>query len=461
MPYSISELRGFQKKPIGSTGAKWGRQLFSPVDFLETVRGFLERGGTVLSMIAWVIFIMWTLIVDRALYLRREHPRAASAALAKWRTRGDTDSWHAEQIYHAIVSRLSMRLEVGIPVIKTLAAVCPLLGLLGTVTGMILIFDVMAYLGSTSPRAVAAGVSTATITTMGGMVGALSGIFPAAWLARKARQHKESLASGEALAVADGHRPPSPAERGLHMLLAPLAAAVVTVGLLFLMEQLILTGEEALTRSSRNYLVDFVRIEREETLARKERKPERIATPAEEAPDHATRYASRTPAAGGRRARRSGRPSSPGIEVQGCDRGRQWLSVSPILSLMPIYKIAPVYPRTAAQRGLEGWVMVRFTVTAIGAVRDVEVVESSHKVFERSAMAAAAKFKFRPRLINGEPVEVTNVYNRIVFELEEKPDPLSHCAGPAGPASAVLLPSAAPAGPARRQARAARASPSA
>ena len=387
--------------------------MFSPIDVLETVRAFLERGGTVLSMIAWVIFIMWILIVDRALYLRREHPRAASAALAGWRDRPDTQSWHAEQIYQAIVSRLSMRLEVGIPVIKTLAAVCPLLGLLGTVTGMILIFDVMAYLGTSSPRAVAAGVSTATITTMGGMVGALSGIFPAAWLARKARQHEEALRSGEALANSGVAAAPSAADRGLRVLVAPVVAGVVTVGLLFLMEQLILTGEEALTRSSRLYLVDFVRVQRQEVIARKDRKPERIA-PAEEAPVTPPDMSLDTSGEGALAIRA---PSTPGIEVQVTTMGSGFgISDS---ELMPIYKIAPVYPRSAAQRGLEGWVMVRFTVTAIGAVRDVEVVESSHKVCERSAMAAAAKFKFRPRLINGESVEVTNVYNRIVFELEK------------------------------------------
>jgi len=389
--------------------------LFSPLDVLETVRAFLERGGTVLELIAWVIFIMWTLIIYQTLYIRREHPGAASAALAAWRGRGDPESWHSEQIYHAIVSRLSMRLDFGIPIIKTLAAVCPLMGLLGTVTGMILIFDVMAYLGTTSPRAVAAGVSTAIITTMGGMVGALSGIFPAAWLARQARQQAEILQTGEALAVAGDESPQlrGRAERGLRALVAPLGAAVVTVGLLFLMEQLILTGEEALTRSGRSYLVDFVRIEREETLARKERKPERIPTP-EEAPITPP-MPSEAQLGEGAIAIRA--PSSPGIEVRVSGVGSGF-GVSDS-ELMPIYKIAPVYPRTAAQRGLEGWVMVRFTVTAIGSVRDVEVVESSHRVFERSAMAAAAKFKFRPRLIHGEPVEVTNVYNKIIFELEK------------------------------------------
>jgi protein TonB len=306
-----------------------------------------------------------------------------------------------------------MRLEVGIPLVKTLAAVCPLLGLLGTVTGMILIFDVMAYLGTTSPRAVAAGVSTATITTMGGMVGALSGIFPAAWLARRARQHQQALHSHDVLAPDGNAPPPTLTQRGARMLTAPLVAGVVTVGLLFLMEQLIITGEEALTRSGRVYLVDFVRLQREETLARRDRKPEKIPK-AEQAPITPPDNA-RDGQDGQGIAIRA--PNAPGLEVQvGAFGSGFGVSDS---ELMPIYKIAPVYPRTAAQRGLEGWVMVRFTVTTIGAVRDVEVVESSHRVFERAAMAAAAKFKFRPRLISGEPVEVTNVYNKIVFELDK------------------------------------------
>ena len=102
--------------------------------------------------------------------------------------------------------------------------------------------------------------------------------------------------------------------------------------------------------------------------------------------------------------------------VQGSGEGMKMVMASDLTALA---KFPPQYPPWALQRGLEGWVMVRFTVTVIGAVRDVVVVESSHKVFERSAMAAAAKFKFRPRLINGDPVEVTSVYNKIVFELDQ------------------------------------------
>jgi protein TonB len=279
---------------------------------------------------------------------------------------------------------------------------------------MILIFDVMAYLGTSSPRAVAAGVSTATITTMAGMVGALSGIFPAAWLSRAARVHQERLRNGQVPAFIGQGRAPGVAARGLRMAVVPAVAAAVTVGLLFLMEQLIVTGQEALTGSARSYLVDFVRIEREETLTRRERKPDKIPPP-EEAPITPPPSPADSQIGDGLAIRA---PTAPGMEVKVSAVGSGF-GVSDS-ELMPIYKIAPVYPRSAAQRGLEGWVMVRFTVTAIGAVRDVEVVESSHKVFERAAMAAAAKFKFRPRLINGDAVEVTNVYNKIIFALDQK-----------------------------------------
>jgi biopolymer transport protein ExbB len=79
------------------------------------------------------------------------------------------------------------------PVIKTLVAVCPLLGLMGTVTGMIEVFDVMAISGSGNARSMASGVSKATIPTMAGMVGALSGVFLITILNQKISKESEEL----------------------------------------------------------------------------------------------------------------------------------------------------------------------------------------------------------------------------------------------------------------------------
>ena len=87
--------------------------------------------------------------------------------------------------------------------------------------------------------------------------------------------------------------------------------------------------------------------------------------------------------------------------------------------LLPIVKVQPTYPRAALERGLEGWVIVEFTVTAAGSVADPRVVESTHTLFERAAIDAALRFRYRPRIVNGQPVRVTGVQNLIRFRLNE------------------------------------------
>lgn len=86
---------------------------------------------------------------------------------------------------------------------------------------------------------------------------------------------------------------------------------------------------------------------------------------------------------------------------------------------LPIVKVAPVYPRRALQRGIEGYVIVEFTVTKQGSVRDPIVVEAEPEgIFERAALDAAMKFKYKPRVVNGEPAEVSGIQNRISFEID-------------------------------------------
>ena len=86
---------------------------------------------------------------------------------------------------------------------------------------------------------------------------------------------------------------------------------------------------------------------------------------------------------------------------------------------LPIVKVAPVYPSRALSRGLEGYVIVEFTVTQAGAVKDVFVVESTSSLFERAAVEAANKFKYKPRVIDGVAVEVPGVRNKITFEITQ------------------------------------------
>jgi biopolymer transport protein ExbB len=92
-----------------------------------------------------------------------------------------------------MISRVSLKLRFSLPVIQALVALCPLLGLMGTVTGMIMVFDVMAMSGGGNARSMAAGVSQATIPTMAGMVGALSGVFASTWLTRTAKTERMHL----------------------------------------------------------------------------------------------------------------------------------------------------------------------------------------------------------------------------------------------------------------------------
>jgi biopolymer transport protein ExbB len=93
-----------------------------------------------------------------------------------------------------MISKTSVALKNNIALINALIAICPLLGLLGTVTGMISVFDVMTYSGSGNARAMAAGVSMATVPTMSGMVAALSGVYFGTWLDHKASTETDALA---------------------------------------------------------------------------------------------------------------------------------------------------------------------------------------------------------------------------------------------------------------------------
>ena len=152
----------------------------------ELIQIFLERGGTVVEVIMWVTFAMWLLIFERVWYNRTAYKTEAGELIVRWKARTDKTSWRAEGIRQAMVSRVSKHLNQSLPVIKTLVGLCPLLGLMGTVTGMIEVFDSMAFFGSGNARAMAAGVSKATIPTMSGMVAALSGVFAVTFLNREA-----------------------------------------------------------------------------------------------------------------------------------------------------------------------------------------------------------------------------------------------------------------------------------
>ena len=163
------------------------------IDSFEAIRDFMNLGGVVLKSIAVVIFLMWVLIVERILFFRSSMKSLSKEIHDSWESRQERKSWNAHQIRELLISQFSEATNKGISLIQTFVALCPLLGLLGTVTGLISVFQVMAVSGSGNVRAMAAGVSQATVPTMAGMVGALSGVLLVTLLTRRAAREVEFL----------------------------------------------------------------------------------------------------------------------------------------------------------------------------------------------------------------------------------------------------------------------------
>ena len=162
---------------------------------MEDVMLFIERGGEVVYPIMLVIFLQWMYLIERLIYLKLVPPSRRSKAMQEWQLRADKQSWSSRQIHDDLLGALRMGLDSGFPTIRMFIAICPLLGLLGTVTGMIEVFDVMMQLGAGSPKAMASGISKAILSTVAGMVGAISGLLAQSVLLRMCEREKRSLES--------------------------------------------------------------------------------------------------------------------------------------------------------------------------------------------------------------------------------------------------------------------------
>ncbi len=197
--------------------------------------------------------------------------------------------------------------------------------------------------------------------------------------------------------------------------IAIVIGSLVTLGVLFTMQLLIASPQSKLDESGNRHFVDFVRVEREETLQRKDRRPEKPLAP-EAPPQEAiqprtdaveeSEVVVEVPVA----------PVDVGVEMNVSGLGL----VASDGDYLPIVKIAPMYPPVAQSRGIEGYCLVEYTVTTAGTVKDVTVVEADPKgIFDKVSISAALKFKYRPRVVNGEPIEVRGVRNMFRYNLEQ------------------------------------------
>ncbi len=196
---------------------------------------------------------------------------------------------------------------------------------------------------------------------------------------------------------------------------AIVLAAVITFALFFLMQLLIAMGTGDLKKGETSKIADIHMPEREMELIAEEVKPEKPPEPEAPPPDLAPPPVDiSTPDTGVSLAN-----PKTGADI---DMGGIGLGASDG-EYLPIVKVAPTYPSRALSRGIEGYVIVEFTVTASGTVENPVVVESftddgdPTTIFNRSAVKAASKFKYKPKVVDGEPVAVAGVQNKITFKM--------------------------------------------
>lgn len=200
----------------------------------------------------------------------------------------------------------------------------------------------------------------------------------------------------------------------------------ITVGILFglaitsvlfwAMPYLIETTDRQLDTAGSTNLVDFVRLKRDETIHRRELKPRKPLPPQSPPPLPSTpQFESLNPNA--EAIAISAAPAETDIEISGAGFS---LGVGEG-DYLPIVKVAPIYPQRALSRGIEGYCVVQYTVTRQGTIRDPFVIEDqcTNSIFHRPSLQAALKFKYKPRVIDGQAVQVPGVQNKFTYVIEE------------------------------------------
>jgi protein TonB len=191
-------------------------------------------------------------------------------------------------------------------------------------------------------------------------------------------------------------------------------AIITTIGLLWGMQALIAGGSEVMSEPPRGNVLDFIRLKKEQQVVKKERKPQKPAKPKIPPPAMAQpKMAQANP-----NAQAINSSFSADIALDSGLSGGLSLD-SGDGDYLPIVKVAPIYPRRAQARGIEGFVIVEFTVTKTGSVRDAFVVSAEpENIFNRAALDAALKFKYKPRVVDGVAMAVAGVQNKISFAID-------------------------------------------
>lgn len=162
-------------------------------EILAGVTHVFTLGGPVMWVLLGVCFLLWLLIVERLWFLRLSYPVLRDQQLQSWRAMSDHASWRAHALRREMVCEVRLSLTAWLSTLRMLIAICPLLGLLGTVTGMINVFEIITLTGGES-RALANGIYRATIPTMSGLVISLSGQYFSSRLRHLANREQQRFA---------------------------------------------------------------------------------------------------------------------------------------------------------------------------------------------------------------------------------------------------------------------------
>ena len=160
---------------------------------VAAVSELVAGGGPFVLWIFLCGVLMWTLIFERYWYFNRVLPPQAARMLENWAARRDHASWSARQIRQMMISRLNAGMSSNIPLMRVLVPLSPLLGLIGTVSGMLEVFESMALRGSADARTMASGVSHAMICTMSGLAVSITGLFPVHYFQSRIRRETKEL----------------------------------------------------------------------------------------------------------------------------------------------------------------------------------------------------------------------------------------------------------------------------
>ena len=201
----------------------------------------------------------------------------------------------------------------------------------------------------------------------------------------------------------------------VRLVIGVMLGLVVTAGLFWTMQYLIETADRELNEGGSGNLVDFVRLKRDESIQRRQLKPKKPPPPDAPPPQ----------------------PPTPQLDNLNPNAEKIAISAAPVQTeiemsggfslgvgegdYLPIVKVAPIYPQRALSRGIEGYCVVQYTVTKQGTIRDPFVIEDqcTSSLFHRASIQAALKFKYKPRVIDGQAVEVPGVQNKFTYEIEE------------------------------------------